>query len=317
MDRADDGDGDVTGLSLSEAAERIAGRDGRPDAETVRTVLAEVAVDRVVSEDGVTELVSDASMAVSNACDRAEFAVVRADDVADAAADAPALDTVRVRLDSIESRAESVESRSADLTARLQATLDSREDGLYEYVRDLRDLRGDADALHGAAQQLATDVDEFERWLDGHDARVSDLEADVGAVEGALADLEAAADGLVDPEPVDGDAPDPATRWFATTQRQRVNGLVLADARAELADLRTWADREGADTDRLDGLDDRLDDLEADRERLGERLADLARPDWRDRYGAALDATEATLAAFDPPVDFGAVQAALEERVSV
>jgi hypothetical protein len=98
------------------------------------------------------------------------------------------------------------------------------------------------------------------------------------------------------------------------TQRQRVNELVVADARAELADVRTWAERAGEETADIDGLADRLDDLESRRERLGDRLDDLARPAWREQYGEALSAVEATLDEFEPPVDFGAVQAALDDH---
>jgi len=315
MDQTDDASGDVTGLSLSEAADRIAAREDRPDRETVRTVLAEVAVDRIVSEDGITELESDTSMAVSNAEGRAEYATMRVDEVEAAAADAPDLETVGARLDEFAARAESVESRALDLADRLHELIHRREysESVYEYVRDLRDLGQDADALHGDAQQLATDADEFERWLDGHATRVAELSGDVNAIAAAFDDLEAAADRLEDPDVIGADEPDPATQWFAVTQRQRVNELVVADARTELADVRTWAEQAGEETADLDEIADRLDDLEVRRERLGERLDDLAQPAWRERYGEAVSAVEDTLDEFEPPVDFGAVQAALEE----
>jgi hypothetical protein len=316
MEQADDASDDVTGLSLAEAADRIAARDNRPDATTVRTVLAEVAEDRVVTNDGIDEFVSDASLAVSNAENRTEFAVMRVDDVTDAAADAPDLGTIAGRLDSLTTRAQSVESRATDLSERLQSIIARRKDGgsLYDYVRDLRDLGEDADALHGAAQQLAADADEFEHWLDGHAARVAELDADIGTIEGSFDDLEAAADRLAESDSTGEDEPDLATQWFAVTQRQRVNGLVIADARAELADVRSWADREGEPTGELDALADRLDDLDVRRERLGDRLDDLAQPAWRERYGEAVAAVEETLAEFEPPVDFGAVQAALDDH---
>lgn len=316
MDQTDDASGDVTGLSLSEAAAQVAARDDRPDEATVRPVLAAVAVDRIVSEDGITELEADASLAVSNAEGRAEFAAVQVDEVEDAAADAPDLDTVASRLATFHARAESVESRATDLSERLHELVHRREysESVYEYVRDLRDLSTDADALHGDAHMLTTDADEFERWLDSHGTRVAELSADVNAIEAAFDDLDAAADRLADPDAVGEDGPDPATRWFALTQRQRVNELVVADARVELTDVRTWADRAGDDTAALDALEDRLDDLETRRERFGDRLDDLARPDWREQYDGALSAVEATLAEFEPPVDFGAVQAALDDH---
>ncbi|WP_424018127.1 halo transducer protein [Halorientalis pallida] len=316
MEQDDDASGDVTGLSLREAAERIAARDDRPDEETVRTVLAEVAIDRIVSEDMITELESDTSMAVSNAENRAEYATMRVDEAEAAAADAPDLETVAARLDGFAARAESVESRARDLADRLHELVHQREysESVYEYVRDLRDLGQDADGLHGDAQQLATDADELERWLDSHETRVAELSADVGAIEAAFDDLEAAADRLEDPEVIGEDEPDPATQWFAVTQRQRVNGLVVADARAELADVRTWAERAGEGTAELADIADRLDDLESRRERLGDRLDDLARPAWREQYGEALSAAEDTLDEFEPPVDFGAVQAALDDH---
>ena len=316
MDQSDDASGDVTGLSISEAADRVAAREDRPDRETVRTVLAEVAVDRVVSEDGITELVSDASMAVSSAGDRAEYAIVQVEAVDDAASDAPDLDTVGSRLDALESRAESVDARASALTERFREARERHGDGapVFEVAREFRDLRSDADALHADAQGLAADADEVERWLDSHETRVAELSADADAIAEGLADLDAAADRLDDPAVIGADEPDPATQWFALTQRQRVNELVVADARAELADVRSWAEQAGEDTADLDDLEARLDDLETRRERLGERLDDLAQPAWRDRYGEAVSAVEATLDEFEPPVDFGAVQAALEEH---
>ncbi|WP_299269986.1 hypothetical protein [Halorientalis sp.] len=315
MDQANDASGDVTGLSLSEAAAQVAARDDRPDEETVRTVLAEVAFDRIVSEDRITELESDTSMAVSNAEGRAEFAAMRVDEVEEAATDAPDLETVSARLDAFDARADSIESRARDLADRLHDLVHRREysDSVYEYVRDLRDLGTDADAAHGDAQRLATDADEFERWLDSHATRITGLSTDVAAIESTFDDLETAADRLANPEAIGEDEPDPATQWFALTQRQRVNELVVADARVELADVRTWAERAGDDTTDLDDLGERLADLELRREQFGDRLDDLARPDWREQYDEVISAVDDTLAAFEPPVNFGAVQAALDD----
>jgi hypothetical protein len=114
---------------------------------------------------------------------------------------------------------------------------------------------------------------------------------------------------------VEGDA-DPAVGWIDATFRHRAVGLLFADLRAELADLRTMAERQAsadavADVDDLDG---RLAALEDRWAALGDRLDDLARPSWHDRFDDRLTALEGALDGFEPPVDWGRVQAALDEH---
>ncbi|MFC7047116.1 hypothetical protein ACFQH6_18500 [Halobacteriaceae archaeon GCM10025711] len=112
-----------------------------------------------------------------------------------------------------------------------------------------------------------------------------------------------------------GAAGDDGRAWLDVAFQHRVQRLVLADVRAELADLRTWADREDiADEERTAAVESRLDDLESRLAAADDRLDDVARPEWRERFGDRLSAFEAALDGFEPPVDWADVQAAVDEH---
>jgi len=119
-------------------------------------------------------------------------------------------------------------------------------------------------------------------------------------------ELAAAVEALAD------DPDDPAARWADATMRAQVLSLLVTDLRADLADLGVLA--EPVDAPFRPGLTTRLDRTE---ERvLGVESALEARADraWRDRFGDDIAAFEATLAVFDPPVDWGAVDRTLAEH---
>jgi hypothetical protein len=287
------------GLSV-EAAVEVADGD---DPEAVRAALERVADDGVVTVAGVEDAVGDLAGAVSTAETRAELASVALADARETAAPVAHLDAVAGRLDRFASRVGDVEDAVEDLHAALDRLLDGDDapDPLAT-GETVRDCARRATRVQTVANELQFDLDDFETWLSDPDVRHDELAGDVGAVDEFL-------DALSD----DATALDGEARWFDATLRHRVAGLLLADLRADLSDLRTWpgADRPvsvGATVERLDAVEDR-------HAAIGDCLdAAAADAGWPDRFADRLDAAIAALDAHDPPVDWGAVESALADR---
>jgi chromosome segregation ATPase len=316
----DDGVPDrIDGMSVETAVDEIVAANEAQDPETVRTVLDHVTADDEVTADAFDETVSDVSKVVSTAETRTELATIEFDDAEAAAESVADVDAVAARLEEFEAELETVSARAAALTDDLQAAIARPEDpvSLYAAVRGLRDVAGDAQEVQVAADDLQMELEDFERWVDDASMRARELAGDVGAVERSVDTLTAAVDELesaVD-SPETHAGTDPALAWFDATLRCRVTALLTTDLRAELADLRTLATRQSADADgELDDVSDRIAELDARREAVADDLDALERPAWRETYGDRLDAFEADLAAFDPPVSWGAVQDVLADH---
>ncbi|WP_206424998.1 coiled-coil domain-containing protein [Halosimplex salinum] len=303
----------LDGLALDEAAERVLARETGRDAETARASLSYAAENGVVSEAALGDALAEASKLVATAETRAELARIALDEAREAAASVEDVPTVAARIERFEHDVSAVEERAADLGPSLQSVVDDRGEPAARFaVADgVRRVEQRARSVQRDADDCQFDIEAFERWLDSHGTRVRELDEDADAFASSLDDLAAAVEAVEDAET---DA-DPARVWFDATLRHRVAGLTVADMRAELADLRTWADREGAGPadPSLDDLADRLGDLDARREALGERLAERAEPAWRSRFGDTLADLEGELDGLAPPVDWGAVGEALEE----
>lgn len=257
---------------------------------------------------------ADASMAVSTAETRTEMASIAVSDARDAAESAPDLDAVAARLDAFEARLASIEGRLSELTADLE-TLVERGGATAsgdEAATEPRRLAADAAAVQRTADELSADLDSFERWVADPETRYRELAADVDAVEGSLAELAAAVEEVADERASGSDGDGVA--WGEARLHHRVAELLLADVRAELADLRTWDDREGDERCRSAELDDRLDGLDARAAELGDRLDGLTRPEWEERFGEHVVAFEDATADLDPPIDWTAVQSVFEEH---
>lgn len=325
----EDGDaslGGIVGLPVREAADAVVSADPARDRKSVRAVLDHVTEGGVVTRDALDDAFSDASMVVSTAETRTELASTAFSEVREAVAPVSDLETVRSRLDAFESRTADVERRATDLGSDLQTLVRRRAESadLYDLLTGLRRVTADAKAVQRTADDLQTDLDAFERWAADADVRFRELDADGDALErsldasaNAVAKLAAAdengAETLSLPA-ADVVAADAA--WADATLRLRVVELLLADARAELADLRRWADRE-SDRDaafdaRAAELERRFDELDGRRETLGGRLDALGRPAWRERHGDRLSGFDAALDDFEPPVAWGEVRAVLE-----
>ncbi|QPV61230.1 hypothetical protein I7X12_10635 [Halosimplex litoreum] len=324
-DASDDrSDGEtLDGLAIEDAVERVRAREPARDPETVRAALSFAADDGVVSREGLRESLKLTSKVLTTAETRVELATIALDDAREAAESAPDLPTVGARLDGFETEVAAVEDRAATLGEDLQAVVDDREDPAARFaVADgLRRVDERARDVQRTADELQFELEDFERWLDSHAVRVRELGDDLDALATSLDDLASAVDAV---EAADGDGTadrnavdDPARVWFDATLSHRATGLSVADLRAELADLRTWADREDADPVEEGGLDDlagRLDDLDGRHAELGERLDAVAEPEWTDRFGDRIAAAESELDDCEPPVDWAAVGSVLDEH---
>jgi chromosome segregation ATPase len=312
----------LIGRPVEEAVEAVLDADDSRDRETVRGILETVAEDGTVSESALQSRLGKMGNIVSTPENRVEFAAMEIDDAKETAEREGVLelDTVRSRVEGYESRLEAAEDRISTLGPELREIARSRKEGAnaYEVASDLRELEAEANELHRTADELQVDAEEFGRWLTDPGTRYEELEGEIEAVERSLAALSGTADDL-DADDDEGEGAssslpaEPGVVWADASLRTRVTALLLADIEAELDDLRAWPGREGSD-DRLDELGTRLGELEGECRDLEERLDDLARPAWTDRFGDRLDDLEDELDRFAPPVSWGEVEAELERH---
>jgi division protein CdvB (Snf7/Vps24/ESCRT-III family) len=309
----------IAGRPLDDAVEAVVAEDDVRDPSEVRGTLSHVTDEEgMVTTDAVDEALSYLSNVVSTPETRAELAAIELSDAREAAEPVADLDTVGARLDAFTARLDAVETRLPELGADLRTLIDdAAHDDVYETAAEIRRLTVAANRVQGAADELQVDIEEFERWLADPDVRFEAFAEELDALDGSLADLADAVESVADAErgehAVDG--AEPAVAWADAALRHRSVGPLFPDLRAELADLRTWNDREGIDAaDRAAELGRRLDDLHDRWRATGDRLDDVARPAWRERFGDRLSAFETTLDALEPPVDWGAVQTELDEH---
>lgn len=329
LDRTAENPADAPDPVAADAPESAATNPRDPD--EVRATLERVASDGVVTRDAVEEALTETSMVVSTAETRTELASHALTDAREAAASVSDLDAVAARLDAFESRLAAVEDRSSALGSDLETLVEKtgEPDSVYEVAAGMRRLRATAKRVQRDADELQMDLESFERWLDSPETRFEEFGEDVEAVEQSLDGLVATvdeippieADDAANSDAVGPDADSTGVDWAVARLRHRVLGLLLADLRAELADLRTWAER--ADHDgraddsaggRADDLEDRLDALDARLTGVDDRLEDLSRPAWTDRFGDRIGSFEDETADVEPPLDWSAVESAFEEH---
>jgi len=310
MSREQDAFESVAGTPVDAAVDEVLAADPSLDAEDVGRTFDHVVDDGAVSADAFDETVSDVSKVVSTAETRTELAEIEFGDAEPTAEQYADVATVAARLDDFAAELDDVTDRAAALTTDLQAAIDRPDDvaSLYRVVSDLREVASTAESVQVAADHLQVDLEEFQRWLGNHDMRAEAFEEDLDAVAEMVAAL---ADAVDDLDEADDDEDHGAAAWADVALRHRVTGLLLADLRAELDDLRTLAERQDAHAD-FAALDDQLDDLDDRRAALDDALDAAARPAWVEQYRDDVDAFEAALDAFEPPVSWGAVQAELD-----
>jgi hypothetical protein len=291
-----------SGVSVSNVAEAVGG----VDAERVETALGPVTDGGIVTRDATEAAVSDTSKLLATAETRIELAGNAYDDAAAMAEPVADIPTVGIRLDAFAERLSAVESRISDLRPDLSIPDDIRRRPVaaYDLAIDIREAVTAAREAVETADDLSFDIEQFQSWVDHPDRRYDVFAEDVDLVVESVDDLEAAADALPD------GAADPAARWAAATMRVRVLSLLIDDLRAEHRDLRVLAERNG-DPFR-DGLGDRLGGVADRASGVESTLDETAEPAWRDRFAADLVAFDEDLEAFEPPVDWGAVDRTLE-----
>lgn len=328
----------LEGMGIDEAVEAVVDADPDRDPEAVRRALYYVSDDEVVTADAVEDALGELSQVVATPetrLDVAEQALAEARETAEPVADLP---VVRARLDEYAAELAALEDRLDAVQEQLGEAVDrDPDDSLYAIGLDCAEVTGAANDLQQTADDLYLEVDrEFDRWISDPGTRAERLDEDVDAVESMLDELKGVAEALDDAE--DGAPPtlpggetveDPQVAWFDAALRVRVAGLLLADLRRELADLRDWADREADDRpdegagaggeggeEALAGVEGRLSSLDVRASGLEDWLAALAEPAWRRRFGDRVTTFEHALADRQPPVDWGAVQATLEDHRS-
>lgn len=296
------------GRPVNDVIETVVNREDDTDPETVREVLDPVTDDGVVTREAVETAVSDTSKVVATAETRTELADIAYTDARATAAAVDDFDIVAARLDRYADRLEAVEARTAGLADDLRAPVDGLDDpnAVYEVALELREVATTAQGVVRTADDLAGDLEAFESWLTAPDRRYDQLEEDVELVDESLEDVTTAAAAL------STDSEEPAVDWADATMRARVLELLVADLRAELADLQAWADRE--DTPFRAALTERVADVERRTTELRDTLAERAEPAWHDRFDDALSAFEAEVDGFAPPIDWDRVQESLDER---
>ncbi|KAB1192999.1 halo transducer protein [Haloferax sp. MBLA0076] len=298
----------VVGMSKGDATDALVAADDSRDPEFVEAILGHVTDDGVVTEDAIDETVADASMVLSTAETRVELAQQALEDATATAKDVSGVDTVRSRLDTFESTVSALDAHVTDLGASIQSLSGWRNgDGdLYGLVTGLRDVTSEAQTVTRVADDTQLDLEQFERWVSSHDWRRDELDADVDALEQSLDDLACTCEEL--------STTDDGRLWFDAMLRRHVVSLLVADVRAELADLRELADRNDVDADGLDEIADRLDELDDRTTTLGDELDSLAQATWQAQFEDRLTSFREGLDEFEPPVSWGDVQSELEQR---
>jgi hypothetical protein len=208
----------------------------------------------------------------------------------------------------VEARDRAFTDRLADLrddVDELGTTLASVRTGMdspvavYRAGVDLYELTTKAQQIVRVAHDLETELDAFEAWLNSaprrHDALVDEVDAaesSAASVAETVETLQTAAN------------PDPK-RWFDATVQTLVLGVVVDDLRTETVDLREWANTEQKSfpTD----VDDRIESLRDETTACASALED--RPNWEATYDTRLETLKTELAAVDPPVAWGQVDA--------
>lgn len=275
------------------------------DPDSIRTWLDPFTEDGTVTPAAIESTVTDVSQILATAETRVDLATRTCESATDAADAAPDLDVVDVRRRAFEDRLADLRADVDALGGDLGGATDDLDSpvAVYRAAVDLHEVTTEAQRIVRVAHDLETELEAFEAWLNSanrrHDALVDDVEAaeeSAAAVAEALDSLRSASD----PEP---------ERWFDATVQNRVLEVVVADLRAEAADLRAWADDAGHSfptdvADRIDGVADRA---AANADALAEG------PSLDGRLGNHLDALESELSTVEPPVAWARVDETVTE----
>ncbi|WP_439027817.1 halo transducer protein [Haloarchaeobius sp. DT45] len=303
---------DLAGKPVDEAVTAVVEQDSSRDRDEVRRTLETVAEDGVVTRDAVDDALGQVSKVVATPETRVELAARDLAAARETASHVTDLDSVQARLDGFEARLSAVEERTAELGPELQAAVGQQGDqgDIYEIASEVRRITAAANDAQQAADDLKLDIEDFEKWVGSQPVRYRKLDEEVEVAGEQLADLATS----LDRDWTDDDA----GVWVDATFQHQVLGLVVADLRQAFDDIETWADREDLDRDeRAPGIEAELDDLDDRHTTIGERLDDVSRARWRERFEDPLDSLESTFEQFEPPVPWGEVERVLSEHRSL
>jgi len=345
QDDAEDGAGtdvpSLDGMAVDEAVDAVVAAEENSGPEAARRALSHVSEDGVVTESAVDDSLGHLSKVVATPETRVELVGIELEEAHEDAQPVADIDLVAARFDEYETELGQLEERLESVQASLRDAVDRAEetDSLYEVGRACSSVTAEANRLQADADDLKLELEhDFQRWLADAGYRAERLAEDVDSVAGMLDELSGVAEALDDAGedetptlPGGEEIADPAVAWFDASLRVRVATLLLADLRAERADLLTWLEREtenggegdSASDDTVDTADAALDDVAGRLVSLDERasgledwLDALARPAWRDRFGDRVETFEHAVADRATPVDWADVQATLEEHRS-
>ena len=312
----------ISGLAVDEAVTTVVDADDARDSKRVRTVLTSVSEDGVVSRDAVEKLRSETSEAVSTCESRAEQTDHYMDYAREEVPNAPDLSVPQFRLDSFEDRMAAVERRVDGLRDSRQSIVAGQEeaDSLYEVAARLTEARSAARECRRITDQLEHEVESFLQWLATTSVRWNELEADTEALVDGVQQLANSVDQLASivedgeyPPGVDEDA-DPGVLWFELTIAHRTKTLALDDLRTELTEFRQWESGDDVDDeDRAEDIENELSAAEQSLRNLRPRLNELADDETHKRFDQALDELDTAVTQAEPPVDWGSVQAIIDE----
>jgi DNA repair exonuclease SbcCD ATPase subunit len=316
---------DIEGMSVEEATAAVLAAAPQFEERTVRGILATVAEhgDDEEGDDRLTWAAVEGKLAhlskvVSTPETRVELAEIALEDALEAAGEDRERTVVQSRLDGHAARLDGIQRRVNELAPRLQRLTESDED-LFAVAHDIVQLERQANELQAEADDLQLELEEFETWVGNARTRFDELDGDLNALAETLDQTDDGVDRIAvaveEGETGQLTVEDPALAWVDATFTHEVLELLVADLAWEFDALCAWSDEDGDDVaERVERLATRLVEVEARVDRVGERLADLRRETWAERFADERAAFAADLEETAPPVNWGRVQATLGEH---
>lgn len=298
-------DNEFSCMAADDVVATVVGDTDPPDSTAVREALEPVTEGDVVTSDAVETAVSDTSKIVATAETRVELAEIAFEDAVTAADHVADIEIVAARIGGYEAQLADIETDVTTLSDDLPAPVHDDPRAVYGLAVDLRRVATTAQNVAQRADELSFELERFEAWLDSPDRRYTELGGDIDLVADSVDELSTVADALPAAET-------PARDWADAAMRADVVSLLAADLRAEMADLRRWADRE--DVAFQAELADRVETVGRRVRNLVDVLNEHAEPTWRNQFNQDLSAFRSELSAFEPPVDWHHVQETLDNH---
>ena len=309
---------DVEGMTVAEATAAALDADPRLDERRVADVLTSVVShgesDRLTwsALEGKLDHTAEAVSTARTTVERAEASLEAVFAAAEGERERP---VVRSRLGSHIDHLNTVQGEVHELS-RVLGGLRAADTDLFGTIYDAAQLDSRAEDLQERGTALDEELQAFETWLSTPDVRFEELGGDLDALADSLDRTTAGVDSIAttvaadDPEePV----AEPALAWVDATFTHRVLELLLSDLEWEFDALRGWSDDAGDDVaDRVAELATRLAAFDDRIAALGERLDDIERASWTERFDEERAAFEADVGDTEPPVDWAEIQETLE-----